>query len=80
MSFRKILLMVFACMLLFLSVASADDRSDYPDVDETAFHMTDPLDPGFSITAQLLMKRRCRTGGGMLTKCQAEAPSRLQNS
>ena len=49
MSFRKILLMVLACMLLFLSAASADDRSDYPDVDETAFHMTDPLDPTYML-------------------------------
>ena len=57
MSFRKILLMVLACMLLFLSAASADDRSDYPDVDETAFHMTDPLDPGFSITAEFYEPR-----------------------
>ena len=45
MKVKNVFFMMFLFIFCFLPFASADDRSDYPDVDETAFHMTDPLDP-----------------------------------
>lgn len=45
MPLKKISVMFLVWIFCFLPSAFADDRSEYPDVHDTAFQMVDPLDP-----------------------------------